>query len=70
MAAHEKELADLASQMESEKTRQILATREKLAEKRRKKMEELRRRQEVELTKEALEQQKELDEMRLKRVCL
>lgn len=67
MAQHEHELEDLAERLENEKSRQVLALREKLASRRMRKLEDLRRKHDVDRTKEMLEQKKELDEIRLKK---
>ena len=69
MARHQQELDDLQDKLESDKTRQMLSLRERLAKNRRRRMEDLRRKQDAELTGEMLEQRKELDEVRLKQVC-
>ena len=70
MASHEQELEDLAERLETDRDRQYLYLRDKLAQKRKRKMEELRRKQDVDLTKEMIEQKKEMDEIRMKQVGL
>ena len=68
MASHEQELEDLAERLDADRDRQYLNLRDKLAQKRKRKMEELRRKQDVDLTKEMIEQKKEMDEIRMKQV--
>jgi hypothetical protein len=68
MARHQQELDDLQDRMESDKSRQMLALRDRLAKNRRRRMEDLRRKQDAELTSEMLDQRKELDEVRLTQV--
>ena len=63
MAAHERELDILSEHLDSQRHRQQVALREKLAENKRRRAQALRRKQEVELTKEMIEQKKELDEV-------
>ena len=63
MAAHQQELRLLAERLDSQRNRQQMALREKLAAKRRRRTQDLRRKQELELTKEMIEQKKELDEI-------
>ena len=70
MASHEQELEDLAERLETDRDRQYLNLRDKLAQKRKRKMDELRRKQDVDLTKEMIEQKKEMDEIRMKQVGL
>ena len=67
MSQHEHELEDLAEKLENEKSRQLLALREKMATRRQRKLEDLRRKHDVDLTKEMLEQKKELNEIRQKK---
>ena len=68
MASHKQELANAAERFDLDRQRQMLAMREKLAQNRKRKMDALRKKQESELTKEAMLQQKELDEIRGKKV--
>ena len=68
MASHKQELANAAERFDLDRQRQMLAMREKLAQNRKRKMDSLRKKQESELTKEAMLQQKELDEIRGKKV--
>jgi hypothetical protein len=68
MARHQQELDDLQDRMESDKSRQMLALRDRLAKNHRRRMEDLRRKQDAELTSEMLDQRKELDEVRLTQV--
>lgn len=68
MESHEQEIEDLVEQLTNDKSRQQLALRDKLVIRRQQKMNELRRKQELELTKEMLEQKKEVDEIGLKKV--
>lgn len=70
MALHEKELEDLTEKLESERQRQRMSLKEKLNEKRRKKEHANRRKQEVELTREMLEQDKEINDVKVKVVRL
>ena len=67
MSQHEHELEDLADRLENEKSRQLLALRDKMATRRQRKLEDLRRKHDVDLTKEMLEQKKELNEVRQKK---
>lgn len=64
MAAHENELQTLSEQLDADRQRALMATRDKIAERKRRKLKELRRKQEADLTKEMLMQKKELDEIR------
>ena len=68
MASHEQELHTLSEHLDSERQRALMATRDKLAERKRRMMKEQRRKQEAELSKEMLTQKKELDEIRTKQV--
>ena len=67
MSQHEQELEDLAEKLESEKSRQMLLLRDKMAARRQRKLEDLRRKHDVDLTKEMLEQKKEISEVRTKK---
>lgn len=66
MAQHEKEIEKMAERLENEKSRQLMAVRNKMAKRRMQKLDDLRRRHDVDVTKEMLGQKKELDEIRLK----
>ena len=68
MARHRQELDDLQDRLESEKSRQMLALRDRMAKNRRRRMEDLRRKQDAELTGEMLDHKQELDEVRLRQV--
>ena len=68
MAAHEHDLEELNEKLDADKNRQLLTLRDRLSNRRRRKMDEMRRKQEVELTKEMLEQKKDIDDVRLKKV--
>ena len=68
MAQHKQELANAAERFDLDRQRQMLGMREKLALNRKKKMDALRRKQESELTRESMLQQKEVDEIRGKKV--
>ena len=70
MAAHQHELDLLAEHLDNQRNRQQVALREKLAENKRRRAQGLRRKQEMELTKEMIEQKKELDEIVSKQVNL
>ena len=67
MSQHEQELEDLAEKLETEKSRQMLLLRDKMAARRQRKLEDLRRKHDVDLTKEMLEQKKEISEVRTKK---
>lgn len=69
-ASHEAELQQLAERINQDRQRQLLHFRDKMAAEKKRKAANLRRKQEVELTQEMLIQQKELDEIRGKSVCL
>ena len=68
MASHKQELANLSERLDHDKQRQTLALRDKLARSRKHKLNTLRRKQEGEMTREAMIQQRELDEIRGKQV--
>ena len=68
MASHELELRQLTEKLDHERQRSLLQHRDKLAERKKRKQEHLRRKQEGEITQEMLIQQKELDEIRGKKV--
>ena len=68
MASHEHELQILSERLDTDRQRSLMSTRDKIAERKRRKMKELRRKQEAELTKEMLTQKKEVDEVRTKQV--
>ena len=68
LASHEQELEALTEQMEVDRRRQLMNMRDRMASAKRRKMDNLRRKQEAELTKEALTQKKEIDEIRNKKV--
>lgn len=71
MASHKQELANLSDRLDHDRQRQLLTLRDKLAQNRKHKLNTLRRKQESEITKETMTQQKELDEIRGKKVsCL
>ena len=65
---HDAELKELERRFDVEKGHQVQALRDKLAEKRRRKLEEQQRKHKVEVSKETLEQKKELAEVRTKQV--
>ena len=68
MASHQHELDLLSEHLDNQRNRQQVALREKLAENKRRRAQALRRKQEMELTKEMIEQKKELDEIVTKEV--
>ena len=68
MASHQHELDLLSEHLDNQRNRQQVALREKLAENKRRRAQALRRKQEMELTKEMIEQKKELDEIVSKEV--
>ena len=70
MASHKQELANLSDRLDHDKQRQMLALRDKLAQNRKQKLNILRRKQEGEMTREAMIQQRELDEIRGKKVSI
>ena len=69
MASHELELRQLSERLDHERQRRLLALRDKLAERKKRKVDHLRRKQEAEITQEMIIQQKELDDIRGKKVC-
>ena len=63
---HEKELEDLTNRIDNDRNRQRALLQERLREKRRQKTMANRRKQEVDLTREMIQQDKELNEVRVK----
>ncbi|KAI8480901.1 hypothetical protein Bbelb_413740, partial [Branchiostoma belcheri] len=68
LAAHEQELEDLNDRLDAERSRQQLSLRDKLLARKRSRLQNKQRQQEAEMTKELLEQNKELKEARTKQV--
>ncbi len=68
LAQHQQELKLMAEHQEAERQRHLLAVRDQLANKKQRKLDNLRRQQEAELSREAITQQKELEELRGKQV--
>ena len=65
---HQAEIGELEQRLDSERNRQLVALRDKLASRKDRKLKERKRQQEIELQKELLEQKKELEEVRTKQV--
>ena len=63
LLTHARELEDIEDRLEGERTRQQLALRDRLAERKKRLLEDQRRKQELELAKENIEQKKELREV-------
>ena len=62
-------MIELEQRLNNEKSRQLVALREKLSTRKDRKLKEKRQQQELKLQKEMLQQIKELDRCRTKRVC-
>ena len=68
LASHQQELDDLEERLHNDRVRQTLTLRDQLAQRRRRRLDKLRHKQESEMTREVLEQQKEVEDIRLKQV--
>ncbi|XP_071497013.1 uncharacterized protein [Diadema antillarum] len=63
LLTHARELEDIEDRLESERTRQQLSLRDRLAERKKRLLEDQKRKQGLELAKESIEQKKELREV-------
>ena len=65
---HQAEIRELEQRLDSERSRQLIGLRDKLASRKDRKFKEHKRQQEIELQKELLQQKKDLEEVRTKQV--